>query len=118
MFARIAGLSVVPSRVGRLPGDSGGSLRSGSRGGVAAADVGRPGQTDEQGVAAHGTSPFPAVAVRYIRAARSLRMNLLEHPLLTASGAVPAQLRHPGDLLGAVCRGLAGVDADSGTQPR
>jgi hypothetical protein len=53
-------------------------------------------------------------------------VKLLEQLLLIASGAVPnqlgaAQLRHPGDLLGAMRHGPAGVDrvdADSGTLAR
>src|SRR3984893_15086572 len=83
-------------------------VRSGGPGRAGAAGVLPAGQADDQGVAALRAAPFPAVAVRYIRAARRLRVKLLEQPLLVASGAVPAQLRHPGDLLGAMRHGLAG----------
>src|SRR5229473_7082538 len=88
-------------------------VRSGGPARAVAAGVLRPGQADDQGVAARRATPFPAVAVQYIRAARRPRVKLLEQPLLVASGAVPAQLRHPGDLLGAMghgaCRGLKGL---------
>ena len=57
---------------------------------------------DEQGFAAHGTTPLRAVAVRDIRATGRLRMQLLERPLPAASGAVPGHMRHPGDLPGVV----------------
>ena len=71
-------------------------------------------KADEQGLAAHGTTPFRAVAVRDIRAAARLRMQLLERPLSAASGAVPGHMRHPGDLLGAVLAAdYIGVGADS-----
>src|SRR5215471_12684650 len=118
MLARMAGSNVVPREAADRPGNSAEARGSGGLRGVAAAGVRRHGQADDQSVAAHGASPFLAVAVRHIRAARRLRVKLLEQPLLTASVAVPAQLRHPGNLLGAISRGLAGVegvDADSGT---
>jgi hypothetical protein len=56
-------------------------------------------QADEQGVAAHRTTPLRALAVRDIRAAGRLCVHLLEQSLATASGAIPDQMRHPGDLL-------------------
>lgn len=59
-------------------------------------------KADEQGFAAQTTTPLRAVAVGDIRAAGRLRMQLLERPLLATFGAVPGQLAHPGDLLGAV----------------
>ena len=64
-------------------------------------------KADEQGLAAHETTPLRALAVRDIRAAGRLRMQLLERPLLAASGAVPGHMRHPGDLLGPVQHGRA-----------
>src|ERR1043165_5670328 len=71
------------------------------------AEVGGRGQADIQRVAAHRAGPLLAVAIQDIRTARRLRVKLLEQPLLIASCAVhtqtgPAQLRHPGDLLGAM----------------
>src|ERR1700733_13116848 len=65
----------------------------------AAADMLAHRNADEQGFAARRTTPLRAVAVRNIRAAGGLRMHLLERPLVAASGAVPGQLGHPGDLL-------------------
>ena len=58
--------------------------------------------TDEQGLAALGATPLLAVTVRDIGAAARLGMKLLEQPLLAASGAVPGQMHHAGDLLAAV----------------
>jgi hypothetical protein len=62
-------------------------------------------EADEQGVAAHGTTPLRAVAIRDVRATGGFGVQLLERAFLTASGAVPGQLGHPGDLLGAAQRG-------------
>ena len=63
---------------------------------------------------------YLAIAIWNIRAARGFRVKLLELGLLIATGAVPAQVRHPGDLLVAVhhraCRVFKRVDADSGTR--
>src|ERR1700724_1532511 len=96
-------------RIERRPGLRGTALscpvRSRGLGRAGAAEVTRHGQADDKGVAAHRAAPFLALAVRYIGAARRLRMKLLEEPLLVASGAVPAQLRHPGDLLGELRHG-------------
>jgi hypothetical protein len=70
-------------------------------------------ETDEQSVAAHSATPLRALAIRDIRAV-GLRMQLLEWPLVAASGAVPGHMRHPGDLLGAVLAAdYIGVGADS-----
>src|SRR5437762_14336061 len=69
------------------------------------ADVGGGGQADDQRVAAHRAGPLLAVAVQDVGTARSLRVKLVEQPLLIASCAVPAQLRHPSDLLGAMRHG-------------
>jgi hypothetical protein len=75
------------------------------------------GKTDEQGVAAHGTTPLRALAVRDVRATGRCCVERLERPFLVASGAVPGQMHHPDDLLVAVqhrtCR-VEGADADSG----
>ena len=73
----------------------------------AAADMFAYRKPDEQGFAAQRTTPFRAITVRDIRAAGRLRVQLLEGPLLAASGAVPGQLAHPGFLLGAVQHGRA-----------
>src|ERR1700740_530177 len=72
----------------------------------AAADMLAHRNADEKGFAARRATPFRATAVRDIRAAGRLRMHLLERPLVAASGAVPGQLDHPGDLLGALHYGL------------
>src|SRR5207248_11339114 len=77
-----------------------GPTGSGRPGRAVAAGVPRHGQPDDEGSAAAGTAPFRAVAVRRVGTARRLRVELLEQPLVAAFGAVPAQLRHPGDLLG------------------
>src|SRR5262249_36295479 len=110
-----------------LPGPSGvlrGSPGSGGPDGLGDAvgvNVRGHGQADDQGIAAHRAGPLLAVAVWHIGTTRGLRVELLEQPLLVTSGAVPAQLRHPGDLLGAMRHGPAGVegvDADSGMLAR
>ena len=67
-------------------------------------------KADEQGVAADRATPLQALAVRDIRAAGRVRVQLLEGPLVAASGAVPDQMRHPGGLLVAKQHGLAGND--------
>jgi hypothetical protein len=64
-------------------------------------------KADEQGFAAHGTTPLRALPVRDIGAAGRLRVQLLEGLLLAAPDAIPGQMRHPADLLGAVQHGLA-----------
>jgi len=64
-------------------------------------------KADEQGLATHQTTPLRAVAVRDVRAASRLRVQLLEQLLLAASGAVPG---HRGDLLGAVQPECAAVE--------
>ena len=73
----------------------------------AAADILAHRKADEPGVAAHGTTPLRALAVWHIRAASRLRVQLLERPILAASGAVPG---HRGDLLGAVQPECAAVE--------
>lgn len=73
----------------------------------AAADMLAHRKADEQGFAACRTTPLRALAVRDIRAVGRLRVHLLERPLVAASSAVPGQLDHRGDLLGAVQHGLA-----------
>src|SRR5271154_3722904 len=80
-------------------------LRGSGRG--AAADMVAHRKADEQGFAAQRTTPLRTVAVLDVRAAGRLRVQLLERPLLATSGAVPGQLAHPGDLLGAVQHGRA-----------
>src|SRR6185437_13367486 len=115
-----------------------GSSCSSGPDGTAAVVVRGRGQADNHRVAAHRAGPFLAVAVRHIGTGRRLRVKLLEQPLLVASGAVPArtgpartgparpgtahtgtahtgtgrtgtaQLRHPGNLLGAVRHGACG----------
>src|SRR5437870_3719413 len=102
-----------------------GSSCSSGPGGTATVVIRGRGQADNHRVAAHRAGPFPAVAVRDIGTRLRLRVELLEQPLLVASGAVPAhtgpahtgtahtstahtgtaQLRHPGNLLGAVRHG-------------
>src|SRR5260370_14868175 len=79
----------------------------------AAADMLAHRKADEQGFAACRTTPLRAVAVRDVRAAGRLRMHLLERPLVAASGAVPGQLDHPGDLLAAVQHGPCSGDRKS-----
>ena len=75
-----------------------------------------PGKTDDQSVAACRAAPLLAGAVRRIRAAGRLGVKLLEEPLVAAFGAVPAQIRHPGEppRCGAqeTSKGLNGLDAD------
>ena len=71
-------------------------------------------EADEQSFAACGTTPLRAVAVRYVRAAGGLGVQLLERALLAASGAVPGQLGHPGDLLGAAQHGPDSESKNSG----
>src|SRR6266516_2171942 len=92
-----------------------GSSCSSGPGGTAAVVIRGRGQADNHRVAAHRAGPFLAVAVRDIGTGLRLRVELLEQPLLVASGAVQAhtgtahtgtaQLRHPGNLLGAVRHG-------------
>src|SRR6202035_6123623 len=81
-------------------------VRSRGSGRGAAADMLAHRKANEQGFAACRTTPLRAVAVRDVRAAGRLRVELLERSLVAASGAVPGQLDHPGDLLGAVQYGL------------
>jgi hypothetical protein len=79
------------------------------------------GKADEQGVAADRATPLRALAVRDVRAAGQVRVQLLEGALVAASGAIPDQMRHPGGLLVAMQHGLAGNDwvaADSRTVMR
>src|SRR5215472_19166315 len=112
----------LPGLCGFLAGPPG-SGGPGGAGDAAAVDARGHGQADDQGVAADRAGPLLAVAVGHIGTARGLRVELLEQPLLVASGAVPAQLgpaqlgpaqfgpaqlRHPGDLLGAMRHGPAG----------
>src|SRR5580704_12783347 len=72
----------------------------------AAADMLAHRKADEQGFAACRTTQLRAIAVLDVGAAGRLRMQLLERPLVAASGAEPGQLDHPGILRGAVQRGL------------
>src|SRR5947209_4558502 len=114
--------SPEPARGGRVRRGSSELLRGSScssgPGGTAAAGVRGRGKADNQRVAAHRAGPFLTVAVRDVGTDHRLRVKLLEQPLLVASGAVPAhtgtahtgtaQLRHPGNLLGAVRHGACG----------
>src|SRR5262249_32650378 len=110
---------------------SAGSGGPGGAGDAAAVDARGHGQADDQGVAADRAGPLLAVAVWHMGTARGLPVERPKQPLLVASGAVPAQLgpaqfgpaqlRHPGDLLGAMRHGPAGdlaADADSGSLSR
>src|SRR5215831_9030405 len=81
---------------------------SGGPGRAFAADTLAYGQARDQGITAYRAAPFRAVAVRHVRAFPGLRVKSLEQSLLVASGAVPAQVRHPGDLLVALHHELAG----------